>query len=475
MHLRIKHDGKSRRIEGQVSSVKALKQKIAEAFGEELKDAHIVYKDCDKELVNIIDDEDLKNCYSEAADLKLASVTFIVKSKKVAQRKASEKKSSSSSSESETEVKATLQDPSQPEPSLEELKKKALDDSEALKKSLTESLAKQLKEVDEKTKRRLENMEKKKAVMAQKKALVGKMQAFKGIAKNFRFLAKQSATAGVKSPAEFLGEALKSTFADCSGLEFDAKVASAVFEQASGDIAKALKNAYATVVKANPGLLSNLDQSKKTWEEFSEKFEKRWASQQEEGKKCHKRGKSSSSSSHSHEKKHRKHGHGHFHGEEHHHKWNKKSEAPQEVEAAPAQPQPTQGAPQEPQPVQAPHQGWGWGYPGAHQGWGHHKGAWGHPGYYGGYEKPHKKHHHHDEDREERRRRKEEKKLAEGVSSSEEDKKELRKVVKDLKEQFPKMDRKQLKEIVKQNVGLAREKLVEVIKNFKQVMSGSKH
>lgn len=79
MLIRIKLDRKSRRLPEKVQTIAELKKKVYELFelaqGTKLK---IVYKDADNESVNVIDDEDLNNCYLEAKDLNRETLTFLV-------------------------------------------------------------------------------------------------------------------------------------------------------------------------------------------------------------------------------------------------------------------------------------------------------------------------------------------------------------------------------------------------------------
>lgn len=81
MLIRIKFDGKSRKLSEKVTTVSDLKAKINELFGIPQSQIQIVYKDCDGELVDVIDDEDLKNCYNEVNELNQSSLTFIISNK----------------------------------------------------------------------------------------------------------------------------------------------------------------------------------------------------------------------------------------------------------------------------------------------------------------------------------------------------------------------------------------------------------
>lgn len=104
MQLKIKFENRSRKVVG-IDSISALRKKISEAFGSKTENLTLVYKDSDNELISIIDDGDLTNCFEEAQDMGSPVVTIYVKSQTGAGRSNSSKKSSSSSeSESDEEI-----------------------------------------------------------------------------------------------------------------------------------------------------------------------------------------------------------------------------------------------------------------------------------------------------------------------------------------------------------------------------------
>ena len=99
MLIRIKFDGKSRKLSEKVTTVSDLKAKINELFGIPASHLQIVYKDCDGELVDVVDDEDLKNCYNEVNELNQTSLTFIIKNRKMTSRSLSRENRSKNSGE----------------------------------------------------------------------------------------------------------------------------------------------------------------------------------------------------------------------------------------------------------------------------------------------------------------------------------------------------------------------------------------
>jgi len=80
MLVRVKYNGKSRLLPGQIKSVVDLKSKISSLYGIECRDLPLFYKDFDNEYVVISDDEDLDNCYKEADKIKSQSITFYLRS-----------------------------------------------------------------------------------------------------------------------------------------------------------------------------------------------------------------------------------------------------------------------------------------------------------------------------------------------------------------------------------------------------------
>lgn len=102
MLIRIKFDGKSRKLSEKVSTISDLKAKINELFGIPPLQIQIVYKDCDGEMVDVVDDEDLKNCYNEVHELNQTSLTFIITNNKQTSRSHSRENRSKNSGEEST-------------------------------------------------------------------------------------------------------------------------------------------------------------------------------------------------------------------------------------------------------------------------------------------------------------------------------------------------------------------------------------
>ena len=68
MFIKFKYNDKSRKIKRDIQNVEELKQAAIDIFGENTVYCDILYEDEDMELVNIIDDEDLKLCFEEAKE-----------------------------------------------------------------------------------------------------------------------------------------------------------------------------------------------------------------------------------------------------------------------------------------------------------------------------------------------------------------------------------------------------------------------
>lgn len=100
--IRIKHDGKCRKISAVPKTIEELKTKITELFGTNAAKMEVTYKDCDGELVSVVDTEDLKNCIEEAETFKMTCVTLLLKTGGRATRSVSSKKSAQNITETDS-------------------------------------------------------------------------------------------------------------------------------------------------------------------------------------------------------------------------------------------------------------------------------------------------------------------------------------------------------------------------------------
>ena len=174
MMIRIKHEGKCRKVTQPLNTIDELKAKISELFGSSAAKLDISYKDCDGELVSVVDTEDLANCIDEAQEFKMTCVTLLLKEDRATSRSVSSKKSSQSSSESEdgdlssdeekgfaiigkTAVSASPEERKATMKLIEEQQKAEV---ELIKKKLIEEHQKALCELDEHTKDKIERIHK---------------------------------------------------------------------------------------------------------------------------------------------------------------------------------------------------------------------------------------------------------------------------------------------------------------------------
>jgi hypothetical protein len=165
MMIRVKYDGKTRKGAQVPATIEDLRKKIADWFDSEASKQELVYKDCDGELVSVVDSEDLKNCVAEAEVYKMTCITLLVKepaSKTRAPRSVSSKKKASETSETSeaTESNTSDSDDSSEERAL--VKAKAQEEAELIKKKLIEEHQKALAQLEMETQAKISDLEKKK-------------------------------------------------------------------------------------------------------------------------------------------------------------------------------------------------------------------------------------------------------------------------------------------------------------------------
>lgn len=217
MLIRIKFEGKSRKLSEKVTTVSDLKKKITELFGTPGQGMQIVYKDCDGELVDVMDDDDLRNCYNEAQDLKQESLTFVVKQRRTGSR------SASSGEEKGPEPRRGREEPR----------------AEGTREGELHGLKKMLFKLD--------------------------------------YLSRACIGENAEDPLAVLGSVFKQLETDCPGLGFNPKLLGAAFANARGELAQALKKGYTEAVSKNPELAKLNEEALKNWQEFKQnaKFRRR--------------------------------------------------------------------------------------------------------------------------------------------------------------------------------------------------------
>lgn len=213
MLIRIKYDGKSRKLSEKVTTVAELRNKIKELFGGLPTNAAIVYKDCDGENVNVIDDEDLKNCFNEAQDLKQTSLTFLI------QHKSSSENPDNSWQGSSEEESTSGGGPKSP----------PVDSKKNLRDTEVQNLKKILFKMD--------------------------------------FLSREAQKKNLEDPMLFLKSVLKSLEKDCPGISVNPCLLSGAFANSKSEIAAALKEGYSLTVAANQELVKSNDEWDRLWKD----------------------------------------------------------------------------------------------------------------------------------------------------------------------------------------------------------------
>ena len=222
MLIRIKFEGKSRKLSERVSTVTDLKRKISELFGTPSNDMHIVYKDCDGEIVNVMDDEDLRNCYNEANDLKLTSLTFLVRTKSESRSQSPQNDSGNRNGKGETDQKK----PRGPSRGGDRRQDDGFGDNE------------------------------------------GDIQKLKQTLIKMKFMSEKCIEKGVEDPLAILKNSLNSLESECSGLAYNPVLLAATFAQAKEDMGRALRKGYQEVILKNPDLLKKNDECERQWRDF---------------------------------------------------------------------------------------------------------------------------------------------------------------------------------------------------------------
>lgn len=271
MLVRIKYEAKSRKLNGKVSSIAELRTKIAELFGAECKDLPIVYKDCDDELVNVIDNEDLENCYTEANELKQTSITFLLKAKSQASRSVSAKKSSSSSSSSTPEK---IEAPKQATPA----QGKPIDILEAEKQRVIAEAAQHQAWLDAKKAFEMQGANAQRAKSRSKspsgpnKKAPGAVAPFQQLLQAVKFMKRTCDKSGVENPMllmKGLVKELKDT--ECPAFGMNPELMTHILKNSKAEIQKVLLDGYKKAIAAKPELIETSKKNEQDWISFQKR------------------------------------------------------------------------------------------------------------------------------------------------------------------------------------------------------------
>lgn len=266
--VRIKYEGKSRKLSEPINTVEELRKRIGELFGPQAASLHILYKDCDSELVSIVDTEDLTNCYEEAGDLGQAIVTLLVQARIKGSRSSSSKKSVSSSSYSsisfdtdeEEETKALAENQS------------ILDQADAAKKQLKDEYEAKLAAVSAKAQlaREVVSVEKQKEQSRSKSGkrcgerrgpCGDKGSPFKFM-RVLGFMKKYAENKGQPNPFDSIRGVDDQIKEKCTGLLITPLLFKEVMSRSLPQIMKTLEESYQQALIANPALKHEIEEAK---------------------------------------------------------------------------------------------------------------------------------------------------------------------------------------------------------------------
>lgn len=283
MHIRVKFENKARRIAKPFKTVSELRGIIAEQFNQEASKLNILYKDCDEELVNIIDDQDLANSIEEATELKSKTLTFLLKAKLSGSR------SSSSKSLSEEEfVKLPLQDETNPleQPTIEQKKELIIEQ----KKELIIEHKKKIDELEQKKEQRLENLEKnqqKEKSKSRPHRGCGKHREHSekcgekkeghgfGLMKGLKFIGDYAEKNGIVNPMKNVKAIFEELKTECPGLGLNPKLLNKMLEKGREGFKTLIKESYSQAVKECPELEKETIDIKAKFEEMKNKLKEK--------------------------------------------------------------------------------------------------------------------------------------------------------------------------------------------------------
>ena len=284
MHIRVKFENKARRIAKPFKTLSELRGIIAEQFSQEASKLNILYKDCDEELVNIIDDQDLVNCIEEATELKSKTLTFLLKAKLSGSRS-----SSSKSSLSEEEfVKLPLLAEAKPEeqPIIEQKKELIIEQ----KKELIIEHKKKIEELEQKKEQRLENLEKnqqKEKSKSRPHRGCGKHREHSekngekkeghglGLMKGLRFIGDYAEKNGIANPMKNVKAIFEELKTECPGLGLNPKLINKMLEKGREGFKTLIKESYSQAVKECPELEKETIDIKAKFEEMKNKLKEK--------------------------------------------------------------------------------------------------------------------------------------------------------------------------------------------------------
>jgi hypothetical protein len=290
MMIRIKHEGKCRKIAQAPKTIEELKAKITELFGGSATKLEVTYKDCDGELVSVFDTEDLKNCFEEAETYKMTCVTLLLKSGSSSSRSMSSKKRSQTITESDSKDVNTDSDeqegfkvvgkqplaasPEDEKAILKVMEQKAMVHSELLKKKLLEEHQKALEQLEADTNSKIERIHSKKDRKHHSENKGCKMEA---MMKQKKFMMKMRAlnqfcmAENIENPMMTTNTIFKSLKEEFPQLACNPALLNMVINDATESIRNNLKQSCQKIITQNPELAKAGEQNKGKYGEIKER------------------------------------------------------------------------------------------------------------------------------------------------------------------------------------------------------------
>lgn len=279
MNLRIKCDGKCRKVTSLPKTIEELKTKIAELFEKSTAKLNINYKDCDGELVSIIDTEDLKNCVAEAEAYKMTCITLLLKDGNSSSRSMSSKKNTTSESSKDKTSSSSEDEENHGFQTVGETKSiqaKAAEEAELLKKKLIEEHQKALAQLDAETKNKISELEQKKD-RRRKRSHSGEKKEQRNpfnLMHKIKSINQFCASENIENPLFTLKKIFKSINEEFPALSCNPQLLNLVIKDSEAAVMAALKATCTKVISANPEIAKLGELNRPKFGEMNKEFGK---------------------------------------------------------------------------------------------------------------------------------------------------------------------------------------------------------
>lgn len=273
--IRIKHEGKCRKATQVPKTIEDLRAKIQEMFGASATKLSINYKDCDGELVSVIDTEDLKNCISEAEAYKMTCVTLLLKEGSKASRSvSSKKKATSESSVAKTESHSESDDNHGFEKidELETSKAQAEEEAKLIKQKLIEEHQRALAQLEDETQHKIKEIEEKKEMRRGHPGLGKHKGLGMQLPQKVRAIAKFCMGENIENPLVTLKGLFKSLKEEFPALACNPELLNLVIKDCQSSLMTTLKASCQNVIAANPDIAKKGEANKEKFGEIKEEI-----------------------------------------------------------------------------------------------------------------------------------------------------------------------------------------------------------